>query len=289
VVNSLGKNKRFKFKITRPWCKVKTISILRDTDNCLYLVVTCDVEVKQYEPKEDMGPIGVDFGLKCFLTLSDGSKGAIPDFNKLQKKVVSKADRSYSFKSKAAVYGTNFKRAKKIKAKAHRKEANQRSDFHWKLAHELCKHHSFIGIEDLNLDGMKRLWGRKVSNLGYGEFIQKLMIVAEKYGTEVVKVDRFFASSQTCSDCGYVNKDVKNLTVREWVCPVCGCVHDRDVNAAKNILSSALSLRKAKMGRALPISEVVVNRAGSDLETSVDWRSLASPIVGSAEQESHVL
>ena len=289
IINALGRNKIFKFKITRPWGDVKTISVLRDTDNSLYLIVTCDVEVKQYKPKEDRSPIGVDFGLKCFLTLSDGSKKTMPDFNKKQHKKVSQADRSYSFKRKAAKYGTNFKRAKKIKTKAHRKEANQRSDFHWKLAHELCKNHDFIAVEDLSLEGMKRLWGRKVSNLAYCEFVQKLMIVAEKYGTEVIKVDRFFASSQTCSDCGYVNKEVKDLNVREWVCPCCGVVHDRDVNAARNILSNALSSKKAKMGRALSISEGVVNRVESKSELAVDWRSLASPFAGSAEQESHVL
>ena len=261
VINALGKNKKFKFKVIRPWGKIKTISIMRDTDNCLYLIVTCDVEVKPYEPKEDEGPIGVDFGLKCFLTLSDGTKKTMPDFNKKQKKKVSKADRSYSFKKKAAKYGTNFKRAKKAKTKAHRKEANQRSDFHWKLGHELCKYHRFIAIEDLNLEGMKRIWGRKVSNLAYGEFVQKLMIVAEKYGTEVVKVGRFFASSQTCNECGYVNKVVKDLKVREWVCPCCGVVHDRDVNAAKNILSSGLSQKKSNVGGASSIAEGVVNRS----------------------------
>lgn len=289
VVNSLGKNKKIKFKITRPWGNVKTISILRDTDNCLYLIVTCDVEVKKYEPKEDRSPIGIDFGLKCFLTLSNGDKKTMPDYNKEQKKKVSQADRSYTFKKKAAKYGTNFKRAKKTKSKAHRKEANQRSDFHWKLAHELCKEYNFIAIEDLNLDGMKRLWGRKVSNLAYGEFIQKLMIVAEKYGTDVVKVERFFASSQTCSDCGYVNKELKNLNIREWVCPCCGVVHDRDVNAAKNVLSSGLSLKKSNMGRALPISEEVINRVGDDFLGNVEWRSFENHFIGNAEQESHGL
>ena len=158
----------------------------------------------------------MDFGMKTFLTLSDGSSVAIPDYHKQSLKSIKAADRSYSLKRNAQVYGSSFRRAKKAKAKAHRKAANQRSDFHWKLAHELCRKYSFIAIEDLNLKGMQmhRNWGRKVSSLGYGEFVQKLLVVAEKYGTVVEKISRWEASSQTCSECGHVWKGTKDLSVR---------------------------------------------------------------------------
>ena len=140
------------------------------------------------------------------------------------------------------MYGSSFKRAKKHKQKVHRKVANQRSEFHWKLAHELCRKYKFIGIEDLNVKGMQRHknWGRKVSSLGYGEFVQKLFVVAEKYGTIIEKIDRYAPSSQLCSVCGYKYTGTKDLNVREWVCPECGTVHDRDVNAARNILRIAI-------------------------------------------------
>ena len=285
VINALGKDKIFKFKVTRPWGDIRTLRVIRDTDGCLYAVIACNVDVERLEPKEDKGPIGLDFGLKVFLTTSNGDKVQMPDFNKINKDRVSKVDRCYSLKKKAAKYGTNFRRAKKAKSKLHRKEVNQRSDFHWKLAHELCRSHKFIAVEDFSMDGMKRLWGRKVSNLAFGEFVQKLTVVAQKYGTVVMKVDRWFASSQTCSECGYVNKGTKDLEVREWVCPNCGVVHDRDFNAAKNILSYALS--QSNTGRALPVSGEVVNRSGNELSTTVDWCSLAKPFIGKTEQESH--
>ena len=84
---------------------------------------------------------------------------------------------------------------------------------------------------------MQKRWGRKVSDLGYGEFINKLQHVSIKYGTSVVKIDRFAPSSQICHCCGYKNISVKDLSLREWTCPQCGAKHDRDVNAAINILN----------------------------------------------------
>ena len=136
--------------------------------------------------------------------------------------------------------GSNSKK-KVVKrlAKLHEHVVNQRNDFQWKLAHELCKYNVLIAIEDLNLKAMQKMWGRKVSDLGYSEFIQKLQCVAEKYGTQVVKIGRYEASSQICHCCGYRNPGTKELVIREWVCPVCGIHHDRDINAAINILNIA--------------------------------------------------
>jgi len=237
VVNKLGRNWRFKFKVTRPWGDVKNIIIKRDCDGCLYLTVCCDVPERRLE-RENEGPIGMDFGMKTFLTLSNGERIDIPDYHKQSLKETRKADSSYSNKLNAKVYGTSFRRAKKARQKAHRKVTNRRSDFHWKLAHQLCKRFSFIAIEDLNIKGMQRhkRWGRKISSLGYSEFVKKLEVVALKYGTEVKKIGRYEASSQTCSECGHKDSVTKDLKVREWTCPECGAVHDRDVNAAKNIL-----------------------------------------------------
>jgi len=244
VINKLGKNGMFKFKVTRPWeGKTRRITIKRDSDGCLYLIVTCDVQVRHIE-RSRQGLIGMDFGMKHFLTLSDGTTIDIPDYHRQALAEFAKADRTYSVRRRSGVYGSSFKRAKKAKAKAHRKVADKRADFHWKLAHELCRRYRFIAIEDLNLNGMKKLWGRKVSSLGFGEFVLKLMTVSEKYGTVVFKVDRFYASSKTCSVCGSRYDGTKDLSVRQWTCPVCGTVHDRDVNAARNILREALSKKE---------------------------------------------
>lgn len=137
----------------------------------------------------------------------------------------------------------NRHKAKRRLSKCYRRIADQRRDWHFKLARKLLAKYDMVAIEDLNLDGMKRLWGRKVSDLGYHSFIQILRHLARKETKEVCQVDRYFASSQTCSGCGSKNRKL-SLEEREWVCTECGCVHDRDENAAVNVLERAFSSGK---------------------------------------------
>lgn len=125
-----------------------------------------------------------------------------------------------------------------------RKINDLRSDFQWKLAHELCKRYDYIFIEDLNIEGMKRLWGKKVSDLSHSSFINKLTYIASKYGVIVHKIDKWYPSSKTC-ECGLVNKNL-SLRDRTWVCPACGSVNDRDVLAARNILRKGISELESK-------------------------------------------
>ena len=119
-----------------------------------------------------------------------------------------------------------------------------RSDFQWKLAHQLCKQYDYIFIEDLNIEGMKRLWGKKVSDLSHSSFIDKLMYVSSKYGVTIHKIDKWYPSSKTC-ECGCINKGL-SLRDRTWVCPACGAINDRDVLAAKNILRKGISELESK-------------------------------------------
>ena len=223
----------YKFKLTREYGTVKNVHIKRDNRGYIWLIITTDVEPKQYD-RLGNASIGLDFGLKHFLTTSDGEVIDSLETYKKSLKQLTKLSRNLSHKQNGS---NSRKRAKRELAKLHEHIANQRSDFHWKMAHELCRYCSYIAIEDLNLNGMKKLWGRKISDLSYGDFVHKLIYVSQKYGTSVVKIGRFDATSQICHCCGYKNRDVKNLTIRTWVCPECGSVHDRDVNAAKNILN----------------------------------------------------
>jgi len=143
-------------------------------------------------------------------------------------------------------------------AKMHRRIEDCRNDWQWKTANAIVKEFDVICIEDLNLEGMKRLWGRKVSDYGFAEFVAKLEWLAQKHGKEVRKVDRWLASSQTCNVCGHKNPDTKNLNVREWVCPQCGTHHDRDVNAAINILTAGTSADGRGSGKTtVSIAEMV--------------------------------
>ena len=233
---TINKLKRtYRFKLTRQYGTVKNVHIKRDNLGYLWLVVTTDVQPKTNE-RLGNASIGMDFGLKKFLTLSDGTSIDSPETHKHALKQLRKLNRDVSHKVKGS---NGKKKAVKRLAKLHEHVANQRNDFQLKLAHELCRYNVLIAIEDLNLKAMQKMWGRKVSDLGYSEFVNKLEYIAGKYGTTVVKIDRFSASSQVCHCCGYKNSEVKNLIIREWVCPQCGAYHNRDVNAAINILNIA--------------------------------------------------
>ena len=233
TVNKLGHS--YRFKMTREYGIIKNILIKRDNQGYLWLTVTTEVEPKRYE-RLGNASIGLDFGLKHFLTTSDGEIIDSPETYRKSLNILRKLNRNLSKKKKGS---SSRKKALRQLSRLHERISNQRSDFQWKLAHELCRYNAHIGIEDLNLKGMQKMWGRKVSDLSYGKFVKKLTYVAQKYGTSVVKIGRFESSSQTCSICGYRNKSTKQLGLRAWTCPECGAEHDRDVNAAVNILNKS--------------------------------------------------
>ena len=153
-------------------------------------------------------------------------------------KIIRKKSRNLSRKKEKS---HNRSRARKELARAYRKMNNQRKDFHFKTAHRLCEEYAVICLETLNIKGMAQLWGRKVHSLGFYNFVEILKYEAMKLGTQIIFVDRYFPSSQLCSVCGYRNKAVKDLEIREWECPNCHTKHDRDKNAAKNILMAGTS------------------------------------------------
>jgi putative transposase len=216
---------------------IKQIRIKRTSAGGWYLYVITTKSLENTLSKRcNANPEGFDFGMKIYLTASNGKEYKAPEYFKKSLKQLRKAQRALS-KNKM---GSNHRKQAKIRvAKLHETVANRRSDFHWKLAHELCKSYSVICLEDLNMKAMQRLWGRKVSDLGFSEFVQKLEYVATKYGTEIVKVDRFFPSTKQCSNCGYKNNAL-TLKDREWTCPHCGAYHHRDVNAARNVLREGI-------------------------------------------------
>ena len=129
-------------------------------------------------------------------------------------------------------------------AKAHEHVRNQRDDALHKLSTKLVTDYDLIAIEDLSPSNMvkNRRLARSISDASWGEFRRQLRYKAQWYGKTLVEVDRFYPSSQTCSSCGAIWPGTKDLSVREWECPECGAVHDRDVNAARNILQEGLRL-----------------------------------------------
>lgn len=168
---------------------------------------------------------------------------SLPCFFKQMKNLIGRLSRNRSYKigeRKGEQKSKGWLKASRRLQRAYMRLVNLRDDFQWKLARRLCEQYSVICIEDLSLKGMTKLWGRKVNDLRFGEFVRKLEYMAMKFGCTVVEVGKWFASSQRCHCCGYVNKEVKDLRLRKWTCPQCGEVHDRDVNASINIRDEGL-------------------------------------------------
>jgi putative transposase len=216
--------------------QVKTLTIKRDSVGRLWLFFS--VEERLTIGKASTGKSGgFDFGLSTFLTDDEGRACSSPQFFDQSIRKTRQINRQLSRKQAGS---KRYKRARRALAKHSCDVANKRHDHHFKLAHQLCDEYDIMCFEDLNLDGMKRLWGRKVSDLGFAQFLSILEWVAFKRGKQVVKIDRWYPSTRKCCHCGYLNADL-TLRDREWVCPNCSTHHRRDHNAAINIKTAGAS------------------------------------------------
>ena len=215
---------------------IKTVTVKKTPTGKYFLYVVTDANFQTSGTLTGKS-VGIDFGLKDFLVLDDGTKIDSPEFLKQSLPELRRLSRNFSRKEKNS---RNSKKAYLELVRLHEKVANQRRDWFFRLATWFCKNYDIIGIEDLNLKAMQMLWGRKISDVAYGEFVLILNHVARKHGKQVVKVDRFAPSTKVCSECGTIV--TLSLKDREWICPSCGEHHDRDINAAKNIRNMALKV-----------------------------------------------
>lgn len=229
--------------------KVKTVTVKRDKLGAFYLYFACELKDEKIHRITTGKSAGADFGLKTFLTLSDGRKENAPLFFKKNYRAVARANKAVSSKKKGS---KNRKKALLNLNRVHQKVFNQRKDYHFKLATRLTRELDYLFLEDLNLSEMKKRFGKKVSDLGFGEFDSILQNQASKNGCIIHHIDRWFPSSRMCGVCGLVNKAL-TLDQRTWVCN-CGSVHNRDELASNNIFrEGASSLGLANVSALVPV------------------------------------
>ena len=221
-----------------PQGKILNATISQEPSGKYYVSICCtEVEIKPF-PKTNR-QIGLDLGLKDFCITSDAEKYANPKYLKKSLDKLVRLQRELSRKTKG---GSNWEKTRIKVARQHEKIANQRRDYLNKLSTELVKTYDLIAIEDLKVSNMVKnhKLAMAINDVSWYEFTRQLEYKADWYGKAIKKVDTFYPSSQLCHICGHKNSDVKDLSMRTWICPKCKTEHDRDVNAAINILNVAL-------------------------------------------------
>lgn len=220
--------------------KIKSITISKNQLGMYFASLLIDTEIIKLKPIKK--EIGIDLGLKDFLTNSDGNKISNPKYLRKMEMLLKKHQRRLSRKVK----GSNRYKQQKLKvAKTHYKITNQRKDFLHKLSTELINNNQVIYLEDLNISGMIKngCLAKAINDVSWSEFVRQLKYKAYWYGRQIIQIGRFEPSSKKCNCCGWINKDL-TLDVREWICLDCGVLHDRDVNAAINILKTGKDIAK---------------------------------------------
>ncbi len=218
--------------------KILNATLSKTSTGKYYISITC--ELKYQEIEKTNSSVGIDTGIKDLATLSDGTKYENIKSLKKSLKKLKYVQRQLSKKTK----GSGQRNKQKIKlALIHEKVSNKRKDHLHKVSTEIIKNHDIICVEDLNVKGMikNHKLAQALSDVGLGTFYNLLQYKASWNDKTIVKIDRFFPSSKMCSECNWINQEL-TLKDRKWTCLCCGVVHDRDVNASKNILLQGLNI-----------------------------------------------
>ena len=237
---SIPKCPRIRIKKHRDFIgTIKSITVSRTTDNRYYMSLLVESEIKPL--KESNTSIGLDLGIKELIVDSNGKKYKNHKYLTKSQNKLAKEQRKLS----KMVKGSSNRNKQRIKvAKLHKHIQNQRNDYLHKLSKKIIDENQIICIEDLKVKDMEQnhKLARSIVDASWSRFVSMLIYKADWYGRKVVKVPSTYPSSQLCHACGYKNSLTKDLAIRKWTCPKCGSVHDRDINAAKNILSKGIEI-----------------------------------------------
>ena len=220
--------------------KLKSVTVSQMPSEKYYVSVLFEYE-KQVQQIKPQNFLGLDFSMKELYIDSNGNEPCYPKYYRQAEKKLTKEQRKLSKMQK----GSKNRDKQRIKvARLHEKIANQRKDFLHKQSRQIANAYDCVCIENLDMKAMSQAlnFGKSVSDNGWGKFTAFLKYKLEEIGKQFVKVDKFFASSQICSVCGYKNSDTKNLAIRFWKCSQCGTYHNRDVNAAINIKNEGMRI-----------------------------------------------